>query len=93
MFETAIDEERIKTLFKTALLEVIEEKKDFLQELLEEVIGKSDMLGVLVMKKYTNIFKQAEKHPKAKQFHESNLARIKLAKAIHHSQFTIHNSL
>lgn len=38
MFETAIDEDRLKTLFKTAMIEVIEEKKDFLQELFEDVI-------------------------------------------------------
>jgi ribosome-binding protein aMBF1 (putative translation factor) len=35
------------------------------------------------MKKYTNVFEQAEKHPKAKQFHEENFARIRLAEAIH----------
>ncbi|MEN8219030.1 MAG: helix-turn-helix transcriptional regulator [Pseudomonadota bacterium] len=35
------------------------------------------------MKKYTNVFEQAERHPKAKQFHEENLARIRLAEAIH----------
>jgi len=35
------------------------------------------------MKKYTNVFEQAEKHPKAKQFHEENLARLRLAEAIH----------
>ncbi len=28
------------------------------------------------MKKYSNVFEQAEKHPKAQQFHEENLARI-----------------
>jgi ribosome-binding protein aMBF1 (putative translation factor) len=35
------------------------------------------------MKEYTNVFEQAEKHPKAKLFHEENLARIRLAEAIH----------
>jgi len=35
------------------------------------------------MKKYTNVFEQAEKHPKAQQFHEQNLARIRLAEAIY----------
>jgi ribosome-binding protein aMBF1 (putative translation factor) len=35
------------------------------------------------MKKYTNVFEQAEKHPRAEQFHEENLARIRLAEVIH----------
>ena len=35
------------------------------------------------MKKYTNVFEQAEKHPKARQFHEENIARIRLAEAIY----------
>ena len=39
--------------------------------------------GVSLMKKYKNVFEQAEKHPKAKQFHEENIARIRLAEAIH----------
>ena len=36
--ETIIDEERIKELFKSALIEVLEERKEFLHELLTEVI-------------------------------------------------------
>ena len=38
--ETIIDEERIKNLIKSALLEVLEERKEFLHELLAEVIAK-----------------------------------------------------
>jgi ribosome-binding protein aMBF1 (putative translation factor) len=38
---------------------------------------------VLLMKKYTNVFEQAEKHPKAKQFHEENIAYIRLSDAIY----------
>ena len=38
---------------------------------------------VLLMKKHTNVFEQAEKHPKAKQFHGENLAHIRLAEAIY----------
>ena len=34
-----------------------------------------------MIKQYTNVFEQAEKHPKAKLFHEENLARIRLAEA------------
>jgi hypothetical protein len=36
--ETIIDEERIKKLFKEALVEVLEERKELLHELLAEVI-------------------------------------------------------
>ncbi|MDM8557754.1 hypothetical protein [Candidatus Parabeggiatoa sp. HSG14] len=35
------------------------------------------------MDKYTNVFEQAEKHPKAKQFHEENIAYIRLSDAIY----------
>ena len=38
------------------------------------------------MKKYSNVFEQAEKHPKAQQFHEENLARIRLAEAIYNER-------
>jgi len=38
MSVTSIDEEQLKTLLKTALVEIIEEKKDFFRGLLEEML-------------------------------------------------------
>ncbi len=35
------------------------------------------------MKNYTNLFDQAEAHPKSKQFHKDNMAYIRLAEAIY----------
>jgi ribosome-binding protein aMBF1 (putative translation factor) len=35
------------------------------------------------IKKYSNVFAQAQKHPQAKQFYDASLARIRLAEAIH----------
>jgi hypothetical protein len=39
MAEVASEDERLKALFKTALLEVLEERKDLLREVIEETLG------------------------------------------------------
>ncbi len=36
MTQVPLDDERLKDLFKTALLEVLEERKDILRDLIEE---------------------------------------------------------
>ena len=38
MTETTLDEVRLKQLLKTAILEVLEERKDFLREVIEETL-------------------------------------------------------
>lgn len=35
------------------------------------------------IKKYSNVFAQAQEHPQAQNFYETSLARIRLAEAIH----------
>ena len=38
MAEGPLEDERLKALFKTALLEVLEERKDLLREVIEETL-------------------------------------------------------
>lgn len=38
MTQEPVDEEKLKRLFKTALVEVLEERKDILREIIEETI-------------------------------------------------------
>jgi hypothetical protein len=38
MTQVPLDDERLKALFKTALLEVLEERKDILRDLIEEAL-------------------------------------------------------
>lgn len=38
MAEVPLEDERLKALFKTALLEVLEERKDLLREVIEETL-------------------------------------------------------
>lgn len=38
MAEISLDDPRLKQLFKTAVLEVLEERKDFLRDLIEEAL-------------------------------------------------------
>lgn len=38
MSQVSLDDERLKALFKTALLEVLEERKDILRDLIEETL-------------------------------------------------------
>ena len=48
MSETFINnEDQLKAVFKAALIEVIEEKKDFFQELLEEAIEEIAMVRAI----------------------------------------------
>jgi hypothetical protein len=48
MSETFINnEDQLKAVFKSALIEVIEEKKDFFQELLEDAIEEIAMVRAI----------------------------------------------
>lgn len=38
MSQVPLDDEKLKNLFKTALLEVLEERKDILRDLIEETL-------------------------------------------------------
>ena len=38
MTQVPLDDERLKNLFKTAILEVLEERKDILRDLIEETV-------------------------------------------------------
>ena len=45
--ETVIDDERIKELFKQAIIETIEERKDIVHELLMEVMNDLAMIRAI----------------------------------------------
>ena len=61
MSETLIhNEEQLKAMFKSALIEVIEEKRDFFQELIEDAIEEIAMVRAIEEGRQTETISREE---------------------------------
>lgn len=60
MSHLSVDENRLKDLFKTALIEVLEERKDLVRDLLEEVFEDIALARAIEAGEQTEIISRNE---------------------------------